>query len=257
MKLLIHSGLGEPSSSVVNQRLNQQFFEVSAHQNDALPKFESPELFAASFRSKLFKNGMTVKKQLSQGMPSFLRKHNAILIPDIRFATCFADASNNATVVIQHVEPDWLKFESCWNAGLAKILAEAIENPSRLHFLACLKIWTSTLIECWGKPLFSIPAGQRSKIPIISCGWPRNFWLFGTKIRSKEPQSIGLPIFQSTFQTWGGIKETFLTEQKAEHENQPQGFLGFEDLMVNWDLEDMEMPQGNAIELYFDVTNDD
>lgn len=113
-----------------------------------------------------------------------------------------ARLSNNCKVLIQQVEPDWLKFESLYENGLRQIWQSAHENPEIIHFLI-LEDLNMASIECYGKPLLDILSGVRTQLPGPRTGWPKNLWIFGIPLLQAEGHQFGLPLIKSTFKGWG------------------------------------------------------
>lgn len=133
-----------------------------------------------------------------------LRNSHAFLCANPVLIKQIADFSNNCTLFIQQVEPDWLKFESFYNNGLKQIWLSAYNQPEIIHFLILEDINMSP-IECYGKPLLDLLAGVRQNLPGLQLPWPDNLWIFGIPIEKTEDEGFGVPLLERTFKDWRGI----------------------------------------------------
>lgn len=128
---------------------------------------------------------------------------DAIFISDIRIGIAMIEATNNATYIIQNVEPDWLHFSNLWENGLGAIWQSAHENPEKLHFLILEDINMSSP-ECYGRPLFDMILEVRKVIPFGKSPFPKNLRILATVASTENPE-IGLPLNKATFNEWAAI----------------------------------------------------
>ncbi|OYU56919.1 MAG: hypothetical protein CFE25_06755 [Chitinophagaceae bacterium BSSC1] len=135
-----------------------------------------------------------------------LKYHKAFISNNISLIKQIAKATNNSRILIQQVEPDWIKFENFFHNGLNQICKYSIENPEVIHFLILEDINMSS-IECYGKPILDIINGVRNKLPNNNINWPNNLWLFGIPIERTEKSDFGLPLLESTYKNWGAFPE--------------------------------------------------
>lgn len=126
------------------------------------------------------------------------------LCKDTRMPLQIARLSNNCKVLLQQVEPDWLKFESLYNNGLQHIWRSAHEHPEMLHFFILQDI-NMAAIECYGRPLLDLASGIRKKLPSTELPWPDNLWIFGVPLVIAEDNNFGLPLLEKTFEDWGAF----------------------------------------------------
>jgi hypothetical protein len=131
------------------------------------------------------------------------KDHKCFLCQDIRIAIQIARLSNNCKVLIQQVEPDWLKFDSLYNNGLEHMWRSAHSNPEMLHFFV-LEDLNMASIECYGRPLLDLVNGIRHKLPSTDLPWPENLWIFGAPI-AHVSENFGLPLIRESFLSWGAF----------------------------------------------------
>lgn len=113
-----------------------------------------------------------------------------------------AKLSNNCKVIIQQVEPDWLKFERFYENSLKQVWESSYADNTILHFLILEDINMAS-IECYGKPILDILSGIRYKLPGINTGWPDNLWIFGIPLSIDDDYKFGLPLIKRTYEYWG------------------------------------------------------
>jgi hypothetical protein len=126
------------------------------------------------------------------------------LCPDVRIPLQIARLSNNCKVILQQVEPDWLKFENLFSNGLSYVWRSAHENPENLYFFI-LEDLNMASIECYGRPLLDLASGIRKKLPTTDLPWPDNLWVFGAPIHHWVENNFGLPLIEKTFNDWGAF----------------------------------------------------
>jgi len=146
-----------------------------------------------------------------------LKDYKCILSDSIESILQIAKLSNNCKVLIQQVEPDWLKFECLFENGLKQIWESAHENLDMIHFLILEDINMAS-IECYGKPLIDIVEGIRLRLPGVNSSMPKNLWIFGIPIADKQPHEFGLPLIKNTYEKWG-----FFPKQQSKIYFKPMG----------------------------------
>ena len=148
-------------------------------------------------------NKLDLFPNLAKRIINIMSVFDAIFISDIRIGIAMVEATNNATYIIQNVEPDWLHFSNLWENGLGAIWQSAHENPEKLHFLILEDINLSSP-ECYGRPLFDMIVGVRKIIPIGKSPFPKNLRILATVASTENPE-IGLPLNKATFNGWAAI----------------------------------------------------
>jgi hypothetical protein len=136
-----------------------------------------------------------------------LKEYKCLLANDIALILAIAKATNNCKVLIQQVEPDWLKFEQFYENGLKQIWQSAHQEPDKIHFLL-LQDLNMASIECYGRPVLDLLTGVRVYLPIGNTPFPKNLWIFGFPIIADEDDNFGLPLIKKTFKHWGGLPKT-------------------------------------------------
>jgi hypothetical protein len=131
------------------------------------------------------------------------KAYKCFLCNEVQIIIQLARLSNNCRVLIQQVEPDWLKFESLYKNGLEYIWKVAHNNPQILHFFI-LEDLNLASIECYGRPLLDMVNGIRHKLPATDLPWPCNLWVFGLPLQNKG-EDFGLSLMKKTFDNWGGF----------------------------------------------------
>jgi hypothetical protein len=134
------------------------------------------------------------------------KDHKCFLCNDIRIAIQIARLSNNCKLIVQQVEPDWLKFQSLYINGLEHIWRSAHNDPEVLHFFI-LEDLNIASIECYGRPLLDLVNGIRQKLPSTDLTWPANLWIFGVPIAHLS-EEFGLPLIEETFSNWAAFPIT-------------------------------------------------
>jgi hypothetical protein len=170
------------------------------------------------------------------------KEYKCFLTEDVNLILQVAKVSNNCKVIIQQVEPDWLKFDFLSANGLSKIWSLAEQNPETLHFLILEDINLAS-IECYGRPLLDVLSGIRKGIPGKSSGFPKNLWVFGIPLNEVIDGEFGLPLIGATYANWG-----FFPKFKGRvkfRENNYEKVLRIEDLL------DHEIITSNSSTEYF------
>lgn len=154
--------------------------------------------------------------RLAQHIVYQLKDYSCFLTHNIEPVLQLARLSNNCKVIIQQVEPDWLKFERFYQNGLQQIWASAHEHKSMLHFLILEDINMAS-IECYGRPMLDLLSGVRQKLPGVQTSWPKNLWVFGMPVSRSLRDDFGLPLLKATFKHWGYIplSDSLNINQKA------------------------------------------
>jgi hypothetical protein len=158
----------------------------------------------------IFKKSITSKVELDRYVEMIvyqLKDYRLILTERIEPILQFARISNNCRLIIQQVEPNWLRFENLFNNGLSQIWKNAINDYSKLHFLILEDINLAS-IECYGKPLNDFSKKIRMSISGLGSDWPNNLWIFGLPIQLEEEHKLSLPLIRETFSHWGAIPKT-------------------------------------------------
>lgn len=143
------------------------------------------------------------KSRYANRVISQFKEYKCFLCDNVQVIIQLARLSNNCRLVIQQVEPDWLKFENLYNNGLEFIWRSAHNQPGVLHFLI-LEDLNLASIECYGRPLLDIVNGIRHKLPSTDLPWPPNLWIFGLPLQHKS-EDFGLPLLKKTFDNWGAF----------------------------------------------------
>jgi hypothetical protein len=163
--------------------------------------FTSKDDFEKAIQFQL--NKLDLFPNLAKRIINIMSVFDAIFISDISIGIAMVEATNNATYIIQNVEPDWLHFSNLWENGLGAIWQSAHENPDKLHFLILEDINMSSP-ECYGRPLLDMILGIRKVIPFGKSPFPKNLRILAT-VASIENPEIGLPLNNATFNGWAAI----------------------------------------------------
>lgn len=118
-----------------------------------------------------------------------------------------AESSKNCKILIQQVEPDWLKFEFLYENGLKQIWKSSHDHSDMLHFFILEDINMASL-ECYGRPVLDLLSGVRVKLPGLSLSWPKNLWIFGIPLSIDDDYKFGVPLIKNTFRNWGAFAKT-------------------------------------------------
>jgi hypothetical protein len=159
-----------------------------------------------------------------------LKDYKCLLSNDIEMILVLAKATNNCKVLIQQVEPDWLKFEHFYENGLKQIWQAAHQEPDKIHFLL-LQDLNMASIECYGRPVLDLLADVRVNLPIENTPLPKNLWIFGFPIALDEDDNFGLPLIKKTFKYWGGLPQT--TENRIINDIESENLLLVEQISNN------------------------
>lgn len=225
-------------------RTNENFNKFEIQTFTAVgEKYQSLQDFIKIFNQSIKEEFGT---QLNFGTRSLfqLKDYVCLLSAQVEPVLQIARLSNNCKIILQQVEPDWLKFEALLNNGLKQAWTSAEQQPETIHFLILQDINMSA-IECFGKPLLDVIAGIRKTIPGLNNQYPPNLWIFGIPLLLPEDQQFGLPMFRKTYKHWGAfpkieeewafdtdfIKQVLPLATLKEHDNLPTIFL--DDYTVN------------------------
>jgi hypothetical protein len=146
--------------------------------------------------------------------PFLLQDFRCWLVEDIRMILGFARLTANCKLVIQQVEPDWIKFEKLYQNGLRQIWESAHESPDLIHFLL-LEDLNLAGVECYGKPMLDVNQGIRTQLPGVYTGWPPNLWVFASFLPPTQ-HGFGLPLYRKTFESWGFVPATTSAKWKTD-----------------------------------------
>lgn len=133
-----------------------------------------------------------------------LKTFKAILAPQIELILQLAQATRNATIILQNAEPNWLRFDHFYEAGLKQAFEYAWDNPSRLIFFT-LQNFNISAIECYAAPLLDLLNGVRRKLPGFGQALPKNLWLFFIPMEQDPEIPFGLPLMRNTYRNWGAF----------------------------------------------------
>jgi hypothetical protein len=135
-----------------------------------------------------------------------LKDYKCLLSVAVEPLQQIAILTNNAKVILQQVEPDWLKYDSLYENGLKLSWESAQANPDIIHFFILEDINLASP-ECYAKPLNDVIAGIRKTLPGISGTFPPNLWIFGVPLVVDSGQDFGLPLLKISFKHWGALPD--------------------------------------------------
>lgn len=170
------------------------------------------------------------------------KEYKCFLADDVNLILQIAKVSNNCKVIIQQVEPDWLKFNFLSANGLHKIWSSAEQNPETIHFLILEDINMAS-IECYGRPLLDVLSGIRKTIPGKTSMFPNNLWIFAIPLKDIIDGEFGLPLIRTSYANWGFFPR--FKESVKFKESHEQKVLRIEDLFSH------EMITSNSSTEYF------
>jgi hypothetical protein len=131
-----------------------------------------------------------------------LKDYRLLLAPQVEFVLQLAQATGRASVVLQHAEADWIKFDRFYNNGLKLAIDTALDEPENFTFLVIQQSNLSA-IECYAGPLLDLIAGIRRQLPGTGQPLPDNLWLFFVPLPHDPDIPFGLPLIKSTYRNWG------------------------------------------------------
>lgn len=135
-----------------------------------------------------------------------LLSNNYLIAKDEMLVLYFAKLFGNSKIIIQQVEPDWIKFQKLYENGLSYIWESATKNPKQFHFLVLQDINLAS-IECYAKPLLDVIKGLRQSIPGFDNPIPPNLHIICTPLKVGHKGEFGLSLFQDTFEGWGVLQD--------------------------------------------------
>jgi len=194
----IHTLVKTPTAE---EKLLSTYDEQTYPQRDL--SFENLAEFSRLLQTCFHTDELDISR-LAQYIVYQLKDHSCFLTYKIEPILQMAKLSNNCKVLIQQVEPDWLKFERLYNNGLQKIWQSAHEQKSMLHFLILEDINISS-IECYARPLLDLLCGIRENLPGQHTAWPENLWIFGIPVSPNLGDDFRMPLLKETFKDWGYI----------------------------------------------------
>lgn len=189
---------GLPNSMKI-KTLEEQVYSGEGSGFESLGEFIS--LLDKSFNSL----GFTVPYLAPQIMYQFKHKR-CFLANNLHLVLEIAKLSRNCKLIIQQVEPDWIKFSYLYNNGLQDIWQSAFRDSGTIHLFVLEDINLSS-IECYAKPVLDINDGVRKTLPMEQSAWPENLWLIGLPFQRPQNFEFGLPLIPSTFSNWGFFPE--------------------------------------------------
>lgn len=143
------------------------------------------------------------QKRIDFNFINLLKLYRCFLVENVDTILRIAEATQNCKVILQQVEPDWIKFEKFLYNGLEQIWEAAHANPNMIHFLVLEDINLSGF-ECYGRPISDLINGRRRHLPTCNTPWPPNLWIFADFI-PPDDKGFGLPMSKSTFNEWGYV----------------------------------------------------
>ncbi|TDE14786.1 hypothetical protein [Dyadobacter psychrotolerans] len=135
-----------------------------------------------------------------------LLSHKYLIVKNEMLVIFFAKLFGNSKVVIQQVEPDWIKFQSLFENGLAYTWESATKHPNQFHFLILQDINLAS-IECYAKPLLDVISGIRQSIPGFTNPIPPNLYIICTPLKVGQKGEFGLKLFKDTFDGWAVLQD--------------------------------------------------
>ncbi|MCA9796988.1 MAG: hypothetical protein KC910_34495, partial [Candidatus Eremiobacteraeota bacterium] len=104
-----------------------------------------------------------------------------LLIPDPGWAKAYQLAmGGTCRLTIVPVSPDWVTFDTAWQAGVECVWLTALEKPEELHLL-CFQDFNRALPLLWARPITNLVRGYQSTLWAHGgLGWPANLRLLFT-----------------------------------------------------------------------------
>ncbi len=173
-------------------------YEEQVYKDYHVP-FDNLNEFVEVFNSTMLNN----QSRYSRTVMSQFKDRRCFLSDNVEAIIKIGRLSNNCKILLQQVEPDWLKFENFYENGLKQIWLSAHENKEMFHFLI-LQDLNLASIECYARPMLDLLTKVRFKLPGHNLPFPENLWVFGIPIDagiSDEP--FGLPMIKNTYKEWG------------------------------------------------------
>lgn len=207
--------------------------------------------FKKNFKTFLSQRNISVSHEARE-MLNILRDFKCVLVSDIKIGVAFAEATQNCRFVIKQTEPDWLKFQNCWESGLGELWQSSHENPEIIHLLLLEDI-NLAAPECWARPLNDMNKGIRRKLPFSGTAWPDNFRIIATPTEENGHEEIGLPLIKNTFVGWCGLdRRVEGLENLGKQTELIAGHLSVNSLNKQNTIEPEEM-ELNCLKDYFDA----
>jgi len=197
--IIIHSKVKELSQKNSNNILT---FEIQIFENKG-ELYNNLDDFISVF-TKSFESTDIIDNNFTKNIIYQLKDSRCLLSNNVKMILNLAKLTNNSKIILQQVEPDWLKFKYLFENGLKQIWESAHESPEIIHFLILQDINMAS-IECYGKPILDLASGVRVKIPGLNTSWPKNLWLIGIPLDVAENPEFGFPLMKNTFNDWGAF----------------------------------------------------
>lgn len=131
----------------------------------------------------------------------FLLKNNRFIIANNTiFVLNLISHLGETETLLQHAEPDWLKFKNWKENGLDLIVEKALQNPVVKYFYI-LQDFNVASFECYGKPILDFSNKIRKVFPGTPTSYPSNLHIILVRT-DEEIDDFGFPINKSTFKNW-------------------------------------------------------
>lgn len=194
-------------------------------------KYATQKSFDEAITAHLSNYGKKSENENFRGTREIIATYKCTLTHSIELALSFIHATNNYKYIISQVEAKWLSFQDLWENGLKVIWESAHASENILHFLILRDVNLSSP-ECYAGPLLDLDRGFRKKLPYDGKGWPKNLRIIATYLPVPE---IGLHIYDSTFNNWGGLPKLELEKINSKAES-PKLMLPVEKFL-EWSLD--------------------
>lgn len=172
-------------------------FHIDQFNNKTI-SYNNLDEFALEFNNSI-KEENEETKYLGNKLINQLTQNKLILSQNVEIIVQLAKLSNNCNLVIQQVEPDWLKFDKLFYNGLSYTWESATAYSDVLHFLV-LEDFNLSAIECYAKPILDINLGIRSSLPKLNTNWPENLKIFISPLNVGSSKiDFPLPLLKTTY----------------------------------------------------------
>jgi len=197
-----------PTSTRLLLTYNEQSYTKEGQPYSDLQQFISS--LHATLKSFGFDQAYLPEKVIYQ-----FRHKKSFLCNNIHLVLVLAKATGNCKIIIQQVEPDWIKFESLYENGLKQVWKSAHQHPQIIHLFILEDINISS-IECYARPVLDILSGARALLPVEGTKWPANMWMIGIPFERPDNYEFGLPLLKNSFQNWGAFPMVTRTDLNTE-----------------------------------------
>jgi hypothetical protein len=192
-----------------------------------MPSASLEDFFEQRFRGCLANAGVGLSREKAIGSLAGLLGCRAIVIPDVRWYSAFANSFSARTTILS-CDPRWLTGEMFWDDCFSCFDV----SDDEWSFLL-IQNFNLSLPEIWMAPLLNVLSGAIDKMP--SGGqWPNNIRL----LLSPAPSNIGLPVRPETLAHFAG-----LGIEAAFHHDSKSGEDEFDRFVF------MQRPAGGTIDI--------